>query len=130
MTPEIDRLHGESVRLTDFHVDPTCSPTRAALLTGRYATTGQLPADPTTHNMRDKFLRPANRTLSPVRASLQIGNAGKSMAIRPHDKEADFMMNLPRGQQRLQASFENESGDSTSAYYVYMEPASGSGTSN
>ena len=37
-TPHLDRLHAESVRLTDFHVDPTCSPTRAALMTGRYST--------------------------------------------------------------------------------------------
>jgi arylsulfatase A-like enzyme len=37
-TPNMDKLHGESIRLTDFHVDPTCSPTRAALLTGRYST--------------------------------------------------------------------------------------------
>jgi arylsulfatase A-like enzyme len=37
-TPNLDRLHGESVRLTDFHVDPTCSPTRSALMTGRYST--------------------------------------------------------------------------------------------
>ena len=37
-TPNLDRLHGESVRLTNFHVDPTCSPTRGALLTGRYST--------------------------------------------------------------------------------------------
>lgn len=36
-TPNLDRLAAESVRLTDFHVDPTCSPTRAALLTGRYS---------------------------------------------------------------------------------------------
>ena len=36
-TPELDRLHEESVRLTDFHVDPMCAPTRAALLTGRYS---------------------------------------------------------------------------------------------
>ena len=36
-TPHLDRLHAESARLTDFHVDPTCSPTRAALMTGRYA---------------------------------------------------------------------------------------------
>lgn len=37
-TPHLDRLHDESVRFTRFHVDPTCSPTRAALLTGRYST--------------------------------------------------------------------------------------------
>ncbi|MBG87115.1 MAG: N-acetylgalactosamine 6-sulfate sulfatase [Verrucomicrobiales bacterium] len=37
-TPNLDRLHTQAVRFTDFHVDPTCSPTRAALLTGRYST--------------------------------------------------------------------------------------------
>lgn len=37
-TPTLDRLRAESVRFTQFHVDPTCSPTRAALLTGRYST--------------------------------------------------------------------------------------------
>lgn len=35
-TPHLDRLHAESVRFTNFHVSPTCSPTRAALLTGRH----------------------------------------------------------------------------------------------
>ena len=30
-TPHLDRLHAESVRLTNFHVDPTCAPTRAVL---------------------------------------------------------------------------------------------------
>jgi arylsulfatase len=35
-TPNLDRLHDEGVRFTDFHVSPTCSPTRAALLTGRH----------------------------------------------------------------------------------------------
>lgn len=35
-TPHIDGLARTSVRLTDFHVSPTCSPTRAALMTGRY----------------------------------------------------------------------------------------------
>lgn len=34
-TPEIDKLHQQSVRLTDFHVGTTCAPTRAGLLTGR-----------------------------------------------------------------------------------------------
>jgi len=35
-TPNLDRLHGESVRFTNFHVSPTCAPTRSALLTGRH----------------------------------------------------------------------------------------------
>lgn len=35
-TPNLDRLHAESVRFTDFHVSPTCAPTRCALMTGRH----------------------------------------------------------------------------------------------
>ncbi len=35
-TPHLDRLHHEGVRFTDFHVSPTCSPTRSALHTGRH----------------------------------------------------------------------------------------------
>jgi len=35
-TPNFDRLHRESVRFTNFHVSPTCAPTRSALLTGRH----------------------------------------------------------------------------------------------
>src|SRR5258706_10561208 len=35
-TPNMDRIHDEGVRFTDFHVSPTCSPTRSALMTGRH----------------------------------------------------------------------------------------------
>ncbi|MEO0447761.1 MAG: arylsulfatase, partial [Verrucomicrobiota bacterium] len=35
-TPHLDQLWGESVRLEDYHVAPTCSPTRAGFLTGRW----------------------------------------------------------------------------------------------
>jgi len=37
-TPNLDWLHAHSSRLTNFHVDPTCSPTRSALMTGHYST--------------------------------------------------------------------------------------------
>jgi len=36
-TPELDKLHQESIRFTDFHVAPMCTPTRGQLLTGRDA---------------------------------------------------------------------------------------------
>ncbi len=36
-TPHLDRLHTQSTRFTDFHVSPTCAPTRAALMSGRSA---------------------------------------------------------------------------------------------
>ena len=35
-TPHLDRLAAQSAELTQFHVCPVCSPTRASLLTGRY----------------------------------------------------------------------------------------------
>ena len=35
-TPNLDRLHRESVRLTNFHVSPTCAPTRSAMLSGKH----------------------------------------------------------------------------------------------
>ena len=35
-TPNLDRLRAESVRFVDFHVSPTCAPTRSALATGRH----------------------------------------------------------------------------------------------
>ncbi|MET4492106.1 sulfatase-like hydrolase/transferase [Bradyrhizobium sp. LA7.1] len=36
-TPRIDRLAAEGLRLTQFLVEPSCTPSRAALLTGRYS---------------------------------------------------------------------------------------------
>jgi arylsulfatase len=35
-TPHLDAFARQSVRFTDFHVSPTCAPTRAALMTGRH----------------------------------------------------------------------------------------------
>ena len=36
-TPNLDKWHDTSTRLTDFHVTPMCTPTRSQLLTGRDA---------------------------------------------------------------------------------------------
>jgi arylsulfatase A-like enzyme len=36
-TPTIDKLRNQSTLLNNFHVDPTCAPTRSALMTGRYS---------------------------------------------------------------------------------------------
>ncbi|NNE93424.1 MAG: arylsulfatase [Verrucomicrobiales bacterium] len=34
-TPNLDKLHSQATRFTDFHVSPTCAPTRAALMSGK-----------------------------------------------------------------------------------------------
>jgi len=35
-TPNLDRMYDESMHFEDFHVSPTCSPTRASLLSGKH----------------------------------------------------------------------------------------------
>jgi arylsulfatase len=35
-TPNIDRFYTQSTRFTEFHVSPTCSPTRSAMMSGRH----------------------------------------------------------------------------------------------
>ncbi len=48
-TPNLDRLAGQGARLEAFYVQPVCSPTRAALLTGRY---------PIRHGLQVGVIRP------------------------------------------------------------------------
>ena len=35
-TPNLDQLHSESLRFTNFHVGTTCAPSRSGLMTGKY----------------------------------------------------------------------------------------------
>ena len=48
-TPHLDKLYARSTRFTDFHVSPTCAPTRAALLTGRHEFCGGV-----THTIHER----------------------------------------------------------------------------
>ncbi|MGB0579464.1 MAG: arylsulfatase [Limisphaerales bacterium] len=91
-TPNLDRLHSESVRFTDFHVDPTCAPTRAALITGRYSlSTG------VWHTIAGRsFLHPQEVTIADVlkRGGYTTGMFGKwhlgdNYPCRPHDRGFD-----------------------------------------
>ena len=51
-TPNLDSLHGQSVRFSNFHTGTTCAPTRASLMTGKY------------NNFSNPQLSPRNRDYS------------------------------------------------------------------
>ena len=88
-TPNLDELWAESTRLTNFHVDPTCSPTRSALMTGRYSTrTG------VWHTIMGRsLLDPGETTIAEVFANngYRTGMVGKwhlgdNYPLRPQDQ--------------------------------------------
>jgi arylsulfatase len=88
-TPNFDAFARESVRLTDFHVCPMCSPTRGQLLTGLAA----LRNGATSVTAGRTFLRPGIPTLADVfgKAGYKTGLFGKwhlgdSYPHRPIDK--------------------------------------------
>jgi arylsulfatase A-like enzyme len=88
-TPHLDALAAESVRLTDFHVSPTCSPTRAALMTGRYND-----ATGVWHTILGRyFLRPGEVTMADVfkangyrTALFGKWHLGDNYPFRPQDR--------------------------------------------
>jgi arylsulfatase len=71
-SPNVDKLYKQGLRFEDFHVSPTCSPTRAALLTGRHECYAGV-----THTivMRDR-LSLQSRTIADM-----LGDAGYATGI-------------------------------------------------
>jgi arylsulfatase A-like enzyme len=94
-TPHLDQLHSNGVRLTDFHVSPVCTPTRAALMTGLYPnrvgawhvvmSRSLLNADETT--MADVFSRAGYRT-----AIFGKWHLGDNYPYRPQDRGFDEVL--------------------------------------
>ena len=91
-TPHLDALHGKSIRLTNYHVSPTCAPTRSALLTGRYSdSTG------TWHTIMGRSIM--DREEVTLAQALQAGgyrtgafgkwHLGDNYPYRPHDRGFD-----------------------------------------
>ncbi len=63
-TPNLDRLAREGTRFTDFYAAPTCSPTRASLISGRYYHRFRIERPlPSAGPAGDQGLRPTGRSL-------------------------------------------------------------------
>ena len=91
-TPNVDRLASEGVRFTHFYCSPVCSPTRAALMTGRhYQRTGAID----TFCGRDTLDR-SERTLAEIlkargyrTACVGKWHLGRYMRYHPNERGFD-----------------------------------------
>ena len=115
-TPRIDQLAAESLRLTQFLVEPACTPSRAALMTGRYSIrsglslvavegTRHLAAGDGNHHGRDAARRRLChrdvRQMASRRATLQpAAEQGLRRVLRhPAGDTWDAFLMIPQGRQ-------------------------------
>lgn len=71
-TPNLDHLYTQSTRLTDFHASPTCAPTRAALMSGKY---------PFANGITHTILERERMALSSVTLAQALQDAGYATGI-------------------------------------------------
>ena len=74
-TPHLDRFHQLSTRFTDFHVSPTCAPTRSAIFSGRHEFRNGV-----THTIKERERMALSTTTFPQlleKAGYQTGIFGK-----------------------------------------------------
>jgi arylsulfatase A-like enzyme len=94
-TPNIDAFYNESVRFTDFHVSPLCTPTRGALMTGHRPTRngawatcwGRSILRKTEVTMADVFAANGYRT-----GMFGKWHLGDNYPYRPHDRGFDHVV--------------------------------------
>ncbi len=97
-TPNMDKLHEESVRLTDFHVAPMSSPTRGQLMTGVDAMRNGCTAVCEGRSMPNADLPMMPQFFK--EAGYATGHFGKwhmgdSYPYRPHDRGFEVSLHYP-----------------------------------
>lgn len=101
-TPRIDQLATESLRLTQFLVEPGCSPSRAAFMTGRYsirsglslvAVAGSRVSLPATEVTMAEMLRDAGYATA-IFGKWHLGSEPQS---QPQNKGFDEFYGIPPG---------------------------------
>ncbi len=88
-TPQLDQLARQSLRFTNFHVDPTCAETRSALMTGKYSCRVGV-----WHTIMGRSILRSDEKIMPrhfADAGYQTGHFGKwhlgdNWPYRPHDR--------------------------------------------
>jgi arylsulfatase A len=131
-TPHLDRMAAEGMRLTDFYVAaPVCTPSRAALLTGRYAIRSGMSQVPGTRGVlfpdskgglppQEITLAEALKTAGYATALIGKWHLGIHEGSRPQDQGFDFSYGLPYSN-----DMDRRPGLETSARYLPDPPADG-----
>ena len=99
-TPCLDRLYSQSIRFTNFHVAPVCTPTRAAIMSGRYPMRGGISStiggESLLRNdgpaMADFFRESGYRT-----AMFGKWHLGENAPCRPEDRGFEHVIRLGGG---------------------------------
>jgi len=113
-TPNLDKLYAESIRFTDLHVAPMCTPTRSELLTGQQAfRNGAAFGDPFTG-----FTTVPGRDVA--KAVLRIGGDELTEKTAPTESCASFTVALEKGEEQgLQSWLYDKAGnDLGGAFFV------------
>ncbi|HXE11715.1 MAG TPA: sulfatase [Bryobacteraceae bacterium] len=100
-TPNLDRLASEGIRFTNFNsADPVCSPSRAALLTGRYPTQVGVPRvlfpkDPGGLNLDEKTLANVLKDRGYKTACVGKWHLGRPNEYMPTNRGFDEYLGIP-----------------------------------
>lgn len=129
LTPNIDELYAVSARFTQYHVSPTCAPTRAAIMTGHHSNrTGVWH----TVNGRSLILE-REKTMAQIFKDNGYGTAifgkwhlGDNYPFRPEDKGFDeVLVHGGGGIEQTMDYFDNDYFDDTYLHNGKLEQYEG-----
>jgi len=131
-TPNLDRLAREGTRFSDFYAAPTCSPTRASLISGRYYQRVRIER-PLPTAATEQGLRPTGRSLPALlkSAGYATGLIGKwhlgyKPEFSPNAHGFDYFFGFKSG---LIDYWQHTDGNGQHDFYENDQPAHPSGYS-